>query len=236
MEKSLQALPADSRAAPAAVIAPGLALIFDLDGVVVDSMPVHEIAWRQYLESLGIRDEELLARMHGRRNDDIVVDFLGPAADEQSVQEHGSAKERLYRELMGDRLKDHMVPGIRRFLEHASGTPRGLASNAERPNIDFVLDGANLRSFFQVIVDGSQVERPKPAPDIYVLAARELSVDPHNCIVFEDSPVGVASARSAGARVVGILTREASLAHVALSIPDFLDPQLERWLFSQRPA
>ncbi len=224
----------NSRRLNSSPIAPGLALIFDLDGVVVDSMPVHEIAWRQYLESLGIRDEELVARMHGRRNDDIVLDFLGPAADQQSVREHGSAKERLYRELMRDRLQDHMVPGVRRFLQEAVGAPLGLASNAERPNIDFVLDGADLRRYFQVIVDGSQVEFPKPAPDIYVLVARELGVEPRNCIVFEDSPVGVAAARAAGARVVGLLTRESALDNVAFSVPDFLDPRLQRWLSSQQ--
>jgi beta-phosphoglucomutase len=232
---SRASLPSNSCRSNSRNIAPGLALIFDLDGVVVDSMPVHETAWRQYLESLGIRDEDLLARMHGRRNDDIVLDFLGPAADQQSVREHGSAKERLYRELMRDRLQDHMVPGVRRFLQEGAGAPLGLASNAERPNIDFVLDGADLRSYFQAIVDGSQVEFPKPAPDIYLLAARELGVEPRNCIVFEDSPVGIAAARAAGARVVGLLTRERSLENVALSVPDFLDPQLERWLSLQRP-
>jgi beta-phosphoglucomutase len=225
----------DTGASNSQGIAPGLALIFDLDGVVVDSMPVHEVAWRKYLESLGIRDEDLLARMHGRRNDDIVLDFLGPSADEQSVQEHGSAKERLYRELMHDRLKDQMVPGVRRFLQHATGTPLGLASNAERPNIDFVLDGADLRPYFDVIVDGSQVKHPKPAPDIYLLAAKHLGVEPRNCIVFEDSPVGIAAARAAGARVVGLLTREQCFEHVALAVPDFLDPRIERWLSTQRP-
>ncbi len=238
-------------------ISPGLALIFDLDGVLVDSMPVHEIAWRSYLASLGIRDEALLRRMHGRRNDQIVMDFLGPAADEERVREHGSAKERLYRELMRDRLENHIVPGVRPFLEHVANTrfdiantplgvaktplgvwktPLGVASNAERPNIDFVLDGAGLRPFFEVIVDGSQVEHPKPAPDVYLLAARELAIAPSDCIVFEDSPVGVAAARAAGARVVGLLTHETALAGVDFSVPDFRDPRLGRWLSCQRPA
>jgi beta-phosphoglucomutase family hydrolase len=222
---------ADSNHAP-----PGLALIFDLDGVVVDSMPVHRIAWRQYLESLGIADEQLLARMHGRRNDQIVVDFLGPAADQKIVQEHGAAKERLYRELMRDRLEDQLVPGVRRFLEELpEQTPVGLASNAERPNIDFVLDGAGLRNYFQVIVDGSQVRHPKPAPDVYLRAARELGVEPRNCIVFEDSPVGIAAARAAGTRVVGLLTHERTLYDVDLAVTDFLDPELDRWLRHQVP-
>ena len=74
-------------------------LIFDMDGVVVDSMPIHQIAWRQYLESLGIPPDDLITRMHGRRNDDIVLEFLGGSADPKVVDEHGMAKERLYRDL-----------------------------------------------------------------------------------------------------------------------------------------
>ncbi|HEV2202058.1 MAG TPA: HAD family phosphatase [Bryobacteraceae bacterium] len=217
-------------------MAPGLALIFDLDGVVVDSMPVHRIAWRNYLQSLGIGGEDLLARMHGRRNDDIVMDFLGPSADQEVVRKHGAAKERLYRELMRDGLEERLVPGVRGFLEQAAATPCGLASNAERPNIDFVLDCADLRRYFLVIVDGSQVERPKPAPDIYRLAARKLGVEPRNCIVFEDSPVGIAAARAAGARVVGMLTHEHKFEDVALGVSGFLDPELVRWLSLQRPS
>ena len=201
-----------------------------MDGVVIDSMPVHELAWRKYLESLGISDEDLLARMHGRRNDDIVLDFLGPSADLTSVQEHGAAKERLYRQLMSDQLEQQLVPGIRPFLQATSGLPVGLASNAERPNIDFVLDGAALRPHFQVIVDGSEVRHPKPAPDVFLKAAHELGAQPANCIVFEDSPVGVAAARAAGMRVVGLLTHERSLPHVELSVANFLDPRLHHWL------
>ena len=153
-------------------IRPGLALIFDMDGVVVDSMPIHRAAWRQYLEGLGIAPDDHLARMHGRRNDEIVLGFLGPAADQKTVEEHGAAKERLYRRLVGDRLESQLVPGVRSFLQRVSSAPIGLASNAERLNIDFVLDGAGLRPYFRVIVDGSQVERPKPAPDVYLRAAQ----------------------------------------------------------------
>jgi beta-phosphoglucomutase len=212
---------------------PGIALLFDMDGVVIDSMPLHEIAWRKYLQSLGISDESLLARMHGRRNDDIVLDFLGPSADLKSVQEHGAAKERLYRQLMRDQLEQQLVPGIRPFLQAVSALPLGLASNAERPNIDFVLDGAGLRSHFRSIVDGSQVRHPKPAPDVYLKAAQQLGVQPSACIVFEDSPVGVEAAVSAGMRVVGLLTHEPSLQHVELAVPDFLDPRLHHWLHAQ---
>src|SRR5439155_10977403 len=121
---------------------------------------------------------------------------------------HGTAKEALFREMMGSRLTKILVPGVTRFLQHCGGTPAGLASNAERPNIDFVLDGvlidgAPLRSFFQVVVDDQQVSHPKPHPEIYLRVAELLGMDPRNCVVFEDSHAGVEAARSAGARVVG---------------------------------
>ena len=215
-------------------LAPGLALILDLDGVVIDSMRVHELAWRRYLESLGIEPGDIAGRMHGRRNDEIVRDFLGPEADPRDVFAHGAAKERLFRHLMSKHLSEHLVPGIAPWLARAGRAPVALATNAERANIDFVLDGANLRAYFHVIVDGSQVPSPKPAPDVYLKAAEELGIATGNCIVFEDSPVGVAAARAAGMRVVGVLTHASPLDGIALGVPDFTDPSLDRWLAAQR--
>ncbi|MEQ1886618.1 MAG: HAD family phosphatase [Bryobacteraceae bacterium] len=217
-------------------LAPGLAFIFDMDGVVVDSMPVHEIAWTKYLESLGIDPGDVAARMHGRRNDEIVMDFLGKTADLSEVEEHGAAKERLYRKMMQEILTDQLVPGVVTFLTRAQSVPMAVASNAERPNIDFVLDGAGLRRFFRVIVDGSEVARPKPAPDIYLRAAQDLGLAPENCIVFEDSPVGITAAREAGARVVGIQTHSEELTDVQIQVKDFQDERLHTWIAQQRPV
>lgn len=218
-------------------LAPGLALIFDLDGVVVDSMPVHEMAWRRYLRSSGLLSQDrnapdMISRMHGRRNDEIVRDYLGPDAAPEALLAHGAAKERLFRELMGERLHASLVPGIAAWLRRLAGAPVALATNAERPNIDFVLDGAGLRSYFRAIVDGSQVARPKPAPDVYLRAA-QLGVAPRACIVFEDSPVGVAAARAAGMRVVGVLTHPGRLDDIQFAVSDFLDPRLKPWLREQ---
>lgn len=197
-------------------------------------MPIHQQAWKRYLQSIGSNAENLIARMHGRRNDEIVRDFLGPAATEDEVFEHGAAKERLFREMMGEGLGKSLVPGITAWLARTQGLPVALATNAERANIDFVLDHAGLRSYFPVIVDGSQVARPKPAPDVYLEAARELGIPPRRCIVFEDSPVGVESARRAGMRVVGVLTHPSPLDDIQFAVSDFMDPDLERWLAEQR--
>lgn len=212
----------------------GLALIFDLDGVIVDSMPVHELAWRRYLESLGFDGGDIPSRMHGRRNDEIVRDFLGEKMDYQTVLAHGAAKERVFREMLRGRLRESLVAGIAGWLDRVEGAPVALATNAERANVDFTLDGAGLRRYFEVIVDGSEVSRPKPAPDVYLRAAELLKIVPQNCIVFEDSPVGVAAAVAAGMRVVGVRTHPSPLEGIQFSVANFLDPQLDSWLAEQR--
>ena len=215
-------------------LAPGLSLIFDLDGVLVDSMPLHTLAWQRYLESAGIPPDHLEARMHGRRNDEIVRDFFGAHTDPLAVFEHGAAKERLFREMMLPHLREHLVPGAAAFLARARNAPIALATNGEPANVNFVLDGAGLRPYFRAVVDGTQVRHPKPAPDVYLRAAELLATEPRNCIVFEDSPVGIQAARDAGARVVGILTHATSLDRVELAIPDFLSTELPRWLAGQK--
>jgi beta-phosphoglucomutase family hydrolase len=217
-------------------VTPGLGLIFDLDGVIIDSMPFHQRAWQRYLQMTGIGAGESLDFMHGQRNDEIVRGLLGPQADLQTVIAHGAAKEHLYRDLLRERLSEHLVAGIAEWLERISGAPIALATNAERANVDFVLDGGKLRHYFQAIVDGAQVERPKPAPDVYLRAAELLEIAPRNCIVFEDSPVGVAAAVAAGMRVVGVLTHATALDDTRFSVANFLDARLDWWLSTQSPA
>jgi beta-phosphoglucomutase len=157
--------------------------------------------------------------------------------ERDTIAAHGAAKERLFRDLLRNDLRQSLVPGIEPWLDHISDAPIALATNAERANIDFVLDGvAGLRRHFDVIVDGSEVARPKPAPDIYLRAAQLLNLPPRNCVVFEDSPVGVAAARSAGMSVVGVLTHSSPLNGVVISVKNFLDPELDSWLSAQRAA
>jgi beta-phosphoglucomutase family hydrolase len=210
------------------------AFLFDLDGVIIDSMPLHTEAWSAYLEQLGLpaTDAAIASRMHGKRNDDIVEDFIGRDLAPAAIFEHGAAKERLYRQLMATRLKEHLVPGVEAFLMRYEGVPMAVASNAEPANVDMVLDGAGLRPRFRVVVDGQQVDRPKPFPDVYLRAASLLGASPGKCIVFEDSPTGIEAGRSAGMRVVGVQTHSADLRDVDLSICDFEDPKLEPWLNS----
>src|SRR5258708_6175993 len=170
---------------PAVRVDAELALIFDMDGVSVDSMPLHTLAWQRYLVNLGIAGDDVEQRMHGRRNDEIVRDFLGAGVDPRVVFEHGAAKERLFREMMRPQLAGKLVAGAVDFLNRIDPTRTALAPNAGRANVDFVLDGAGLRERFGAIVDGTQVAPANPAPDVSPRAAELLGAAPANCIVFE---------------------------------------------------
>jgi beta-phosphoglucomutase len=214
-------------------VAQGLAFLFDLDGVLIDSMPMHTDAWRVYLRQLGIEQHYSAERMHGKRNSELVRELIDPGLSDEAAFAHGAAKERLFREMiLAADLERHRVPGLNAFLERFPDVPKAVGSNAEPANIDFALEGLGLARYFQVRVDGSQVKRPKPFPDIYLLAADRLGVRPSNCIVFEDSPTGVAAGVAAGMRVVGIETTPTAFEDVALQVKDFLDPKLDRWLKS----
>jgi beta-phosphoglucomutase len=212
----------------------GIALIFDLDGVLVHSMPVHTLAWERYLEGLGVTVEDLEARMHGKRNPELVREFLDANATDEVAFEHGAAKERLFRELMREAgFAQFAIPGLISFLERYRDIPKAIGSNAEPANIDFTLDEFDLRRFFDVTVNGMDVERPKPFPDIYLKAAALLGKRPNDCIVFEDSPPGAEAGISAGMRVVGVETTPTEFRGVDLRIRDFNDPALEPWLRAQ---
>jgi HAD superfamily hydrolase (TIGR01509 family) len=171
--------------------------------------------------------------MLGKHNCDIVRDFFGNAGlSAQEIVNHGARKEQLYRDLIQPELAARLVPGVVHFLDRHQNTLLGLATNAEPANVEFVLDSADIRKYFSAVVDGHQVERPKPYPDVYLKAASLLGVAPDRCVVFEDSPFGIQAARAAGMKVVGLTTTCAQLANVDLAVPDFLAPELETWLRS----
>src|ERR1039457_3866565 len=168
--------------------------------------------------------------MYGKRNDQIVRGFYGDGITVEDVEARGRAKERLYREMIAGRTETMLVPGLRAFLERHRDLPMAVGSNAEPENVALVLDEAGLRRYFRVVVDGHQVPRPKPHPDVYLRAAGLLAIEPANCIVFEDSHSGVAAALAAGMRVIGLRTTYGNLPGAVLTIDNFQCGDLEPWL------
>lgn len=218
-------------------VAPGLAFLFDMDGVIVESTDLHTRAWELYLSRLGIDSAGIMARMLGKRNDEIVRDVFGPGLPPDEVFRHGADKEQLYREMMAPVLQAHLVPGVVEFVRaaHRLRVKCAVTTNAEPLNVDFVVGGAGLLECFETLVDGHQVAKAKPDPEVYLTAAARLGVSPANCVVFEDSPGGMQAARAAGARVVGLLTTLNGAPLADLAVPNFLDKQLLPWISALEP-
>ncbi len=207
------------------------AFLFDVDGVIVDSNPVHVQVWGEYLRRQGIEAvESLPERMYGRHNGEIVRDLIGANLPDEEVLAHGAAKESLYREVMRPQLARRLVPGLAEFLARHAGLPMGVASNAEPENVEFVLRESGLGGYFRVVVDGHQVANPKPHPEIYEKAAGLLGIPPRDCLVFEDSETGLRAARAAGARVVALRTTHEEFPDADLVVDDFRSPELEPWI------
>jgi beta-phosphoglucomutase family hydrolase len=219
------------------VLAPGLALIFDMDGVIVDSNPLHREAWTEFNLRYGVKTtDEMLRRMYGKHNSDIVRDYFGADLSADEVAARGASKEALYREMAAARLDRMLVPGVREFVAAYYPAPMGIASNGEPDNVTFVLEKSGLRSFFGAVADGSQVTHPKPHPEVFLRVAGLLGVAPENCIVFEDSPTGVDAGVAAGMRVVGLCTTYGDLPGTSIAVNNFCSGDLRRWLASQAVA
>ena len=217
-------------------LAEGLALVFDMDGVLVDSNPIHCQAWEVFNRRYGLETTDAMRRsMYGKRNDEIVREYFGEGLAPEEVLARGAAKEQLYREMIAARIEEILVPGLRPFLEFHRDDVMAVASNAEPENLDFVLDRAGLRSYFRVVVDGHQARYPKPHPELYLRTAGLLGVAPANCLIFEDSYYGIEAARAAGARVIGVLTTHGDLPGADLTIDNFGNGDLAQWLRAQEP-
>ena len=183
------------------------AILFDMDGVIIDSNPFHKIALKEFCKQHGyeLTDEELRLKIYGRTNKDWIPNLFGKLSPEL-VARYGEEKEAMFRETDKNDIK--LVDGLREFLDHldALGIPRAIATSAPRSNVDFTLQYTNTGKYFETILDEAFVTRGKPDPEIYLKAAAALGFDPRDCVVFEDSLSGVASGKRAACKVVGITT------------------------------
>jgi beta-phosphoglucomutase len=214
-------------------------IIFDFDGVIVDSHPVHSQAWKTFFRSMSkeVRDEELSLVLEGAKREEILRHFLGDLTEEQ-VRIYGAEKERLFRARASE-LK--MVRGFDQFLAQVetAGLPIALATSGSRPRVEYTLEYFDLRSRFCAIVTGDDVPRGKPDPGLFHLAARGMQVDTESILVCEDAVSGVVAAKAAGMKCLAIAANgrgpKLKDAGADLVVEDFTKVKLDalRGLFVQ---
>lgn len=202
-----------------------LAVIFDMDGVIVDSNPYHKIALRQFCEKHGyhLSDEELKSRIFGRTNKDWLMNLFNEKVTSQQIKEFEEEKESLFRKIIAPHIQP--MKGLIPFLEtlEKQKIPRAVATSAPPTNVQFTLEKTGTKKYFQVVVDGDMVENSKPHPEIYLKTIAAIHFPAEKCIVVEDSLSGITAGRAAGCKVIGITTTHTreELSATDLVIDDF---------------
>lgn len=183
-------------------------LIFDLDGTMINNMEFHKIAWKQMLNKLGLSwtDEQVRPHLFGT-NAEIYRRIFGDVFTADEIERNSEEKEQTYRDIYKDHLRP--VDGLSHLLDKVKADERfklAIGTSAPKKNVEFVLDGLDIRSHFSVVVTADDVVNGKPHPETFLKASRLLNIPPEKCLAFEDVSKGVQAARSAGMKSVVITT------------------------------
>jgi beta-phosphoglucomutase family hydrolase len=182
-------------------------ILWDMDGVIADSYSLHFAAWRETFAKRSIEfSKRDFSQLFGTRNDFIIRSIIGRGLSEEDVKSVAHEKEEAFRQKAAGRIKPFL--GAARLLNDLrKGNFRlGLVSSTTRENIDLALSELELAGSFNCIVSGQEVSESKPSPQIYLLAAERLQGTANDCVVIEDSPLGVKAAKSAGMRCLAVTT------------------------------
>ena len=218
-------------------------VIFDVDGVLIDSYQPHFESWRQIARNHGVDyTETLFAQGFGRTSREIIArDWNMPHLSPEEIAAIDDAKEAAYREIVATNFP-HM-PGATELVKslHADGFRIAVGSSGPRVNVLLAVEQLGIGDYLDGIVTGQDVSRGKPDPQVFLLAAERLGLPPECCAVVEDAPAGVEAAHAAGMACVGFPSTgrvPADVAQADLQISDLADlsPQAFRELIAQRGA
>jgi beta-phosphoglucomutase len=191
-----------------------IGIIFDMDGVLVDSYAPHLQSWRQLAEEMGQAiSEAQFAKTFGRTSRDIIEETFG-IHDPEGIRRLDDRKEQIYRDIIRDAVP--VMPGAVEAVcrLRSAGFRVAVGSSGPPENVELVCEKLGLHPHLSAIVTGSDVQRGKPDPQVFQIAAERLSIEPPTCVVIEDAPAGVEAARRAGMRCVA-LTSTHSAASLA---------------------
>ncbi len=209
----------------------GFGVVFDMDGVLIDSNPYHKKSLKQFAHKYGydLNEDELRAKIYGRQNKEWIPRLFEREMTLAEIEEYAVEKESLFQKI----FKKDVAPvaGLIPFLEvlKQENIPRAIATSAPRMNVDFVFEHTPIGNYFGLVLDDSHIKRGKPDPEAYLKATELLGFEPEECVVFEDSLSGVESARNAGCRVIAVGTthEEEEFGRIDMFIRDFRNITLE---------
>jgi beta-phosphoglucomutase len=188
------------------------AVLWDVDGTLIDSSEFHWLSWQVALaaENFPITREQFAATF-GQRNDEILRGYFPSYAPEE-ITRVGEAKEKVYRALVRERGLA-LLPGVERWLRKLrdDGWLQAVASSAPRLNLEAIISVLKLETYFSAIASAEDVTAGKPDPQVFLVAAAKLSVEPRACVVVEDAPAGTEAARRASMRSIGVLSSHGQL-------------------------
>ncbi|MHA6528822.1 beta-phosphoglucomutase [Paenibacillus sp. BAC0078] len=182
--------------------------IFDLDGVIVDTAKYHYLAWRSLAKRLGFEfseaDNERLKGVSRMESLSILLEVGGLQMGEEERNELAETKNREYIEYISRLEPSEILPGASEYLRSLRGQGVKIALGSASKNALFILDRLGITELFDAVIDGTKVSMAKPDPEVFITASAALSLDPSQCVVFEDAAAGVRAGKAAGCLVVGI--------------------------------
>lgn len=212
------------------------AILWDMDGVIVQSGAYHYEAYRRLFSELGVEfsREQYFDELFGLRNWHIIRTVAGDRPSEE-IARLAERKEEMFREAARGKLK--ALPGARDLIEQARrrGLKQAIVSSTPRANIEMVLEDLALEGFFDTIVGEEDAQKGKPDPEGFLVAAGRLGIAPAGCVVIEDAPGGVEAGKAAGMRVIAVTTTRPPqrLQEANLVVESLLDPRVRRFLFGE---
>ena len=183
-------------------------LLFDLDGVLVDTAKYHYIAWKELADELGIpfnkADNERLKGVSRMASFEIILEIGGRTMSQEEKEANCAKKNDIYVSYISKLDQSEILPGVREFLKEANEKGYKIALGSGSKNSPLILDRLQIRDLFDAIVDGTKVSKAKPDPEVFLKGAEELGFSPAECIVFEDAAAGIEAAHNGGMQAVGI--------------------------------
>lgn len=182
-------------------------IIFDMDGVLADTEPIHFESWVKLGKEIGVEfTKELFKQTFGQQSPTITRRLVGAGIDQNLIEKWADLKEQYYRNMIQNKLQP--LPGAVELIKRlkSKGFKLAVGSSAPPENVELLLSSLKIKDYFDAVITAEDVKKGKPEPDVFLMVSNILKINPKNCIVIEDAPVGIEAAKRAGMRIIALST------------------------------